>query len=52
MWIKDIRNYEIEVYRNDELVYSGNANDAPDDIKNAESQEAKMGHKKIIIKIS
>ena len=51
MWIKDIRNYDIEVYKDNSVIYSGNVNDAPDDVKNYECKNAKIEHKKIIIKV-
>lgn len=51
MWVKDVRNYDVEIYEEDKLVYSGNVNDAPDDIKDRETKTMTLEHKKIFIHI-
>ncbi len=51
MWVKDVRNYEVEIYEEEKLIYSGNVNDAPEDIKQRESKTMKLEHKKILIYI-
>lgn len=49
MWIKDIRNYEIEVHDGDNIIYRGNVDECPEDIRNKEAKDMKIGHKVIII---
>ena len=51
MWIKDIRNYDIEVYKDDNMIYSGNVDNAPEEIKQYEAESAKIEHKKIKITV-
>ena len=51
MWIKDIRNYNIEVYKDGELIYDGEVNEAPEEIKKYECKNSKLEHKKIIIEV-
>lgn len=51
VWLKDIRNYEVEVYENGNLVYSGNVNDAPDELKDRQTKSVKIDHKKLVIEI-
>ena len=51
MWIKEIRLYNIEVYKDGELVYKGEAEDAPDEIKNLETKSSSFEKKVIKIEI-
>ena len=51
MWIKDIKNYDVEIYKKEELIYSGNIDNASDEIKNNETETIKLEHKKLIIEI-
>lgn len=51
MWVKDVRNYEVEIYEDEKLIYSGNVNDAPDEIKERETKTMSLEHKKILIYI-
>ncbi len=51
MWVKDVRNYEVEIYDGEKLIYSGNVNDAPDEIKEKETKTMNLEHKKILIYI-
>lgn len=51
MWVKDVRNYEVEIYENEKNVYSGNVNEAPEDIKDRETKTIKIEQKKLIIEI-
>lgn len=49
MLVKEIRIYIIEVYRGEELLYSGEAQDAPEDIKNLEAKSTSFEKGKIKI---
>ncbi len=51
MWIKDIRNYDVEIYNNDELVYKGNVDEVPQELKECETSSISMAHKKLIINL-
>lgn len=51
MWVKEIRLFNIEVYKEGELVYKGKVEDAPDDIKNAETKNMTFEKKFIKIEI-
>lgn len=51
MWVKDIRNYDVNIYENDTLIYSGNVKDAPDDIKERETKSIKIDHKNLVIEL-
>ena len=51
MWVKDIRSYDVEIYENETLIYSGNVNDASEEIKQKETESMKIEHKKIIIEV-
>lgn len=51
MWIKDIKNYNVEIYIENELIYSGNIDNAPDDIKQKDTNKINLEHKKLIIEI-
>lgn len=51
MWVKEIRRYNIEVYENGDLVYSGPAEDAPDKIKNKQTKSTSFEKKAIKIEI-
>lgn len=49
MWIKELKNYEIEVKKDGETIYKGNSDDAPEEIKKMETEEVKFGKKQIDI---
>lgn len=51
MWVKDIRSYNVEIYENGVLLYSGNVNDASEEIKQRETKNIKIEHKKLVIEI-
>lgn len=51
MWIKDIRNYDVEIYEDGKIIYSGNINDVSDDLKEKETKNVKIEQKIIIIEI-
>ena len=46
MWLRDIKNYDVEIYKNDELIYSGNIDDIPE-----ETKTMNLIHKKVIIEL-
>lgn len=49
MWLRDIKNYEVEVYKDGELIYSGNIDDIPEEMKGYETKNMSLQHKKVII---
>lgn len=49
MLIKEVRLYIIDVYRGEELIYSGEAQDAPEEIKNLEAKSTSFEKGKIKI---
>ena len=51
MWIKEIRLYDIEVYKDGELVYKGSAEEAPEELKNTKTKSASFEKKVIKIEI-
>lgn len=51
MWVKDVRNYEVDILEDGKVLYSGNVNDAPNDLKQRETKNMKIVHKRIIIDI-
>lgn len=51
MLIKEIRIYIIDVYRGEELIYSGEAQDAPEEIKNLEAKSTSFEKGKIRIDV-
>lgn len=51
MWIKEIRLYDIEVYKDGELVYKGSAEEAPEEIKNLQPKSTSFEKKAIRIEI-
>ncbi len=51
MWVKDVRNYEVDIYEGEKLLYSGEVNDAPDELKKRETKTMRLEHKKIIIEL-
>lgn len=51
MWIKDIICYDVDVYENDDVIYSGNIDDIPQNLKEREIDDMKIDHKRIKIKL-
>jgi len=51
MWLRDIKNYDVEIYKNDELIYSGNIDDIPEEMKGYETKTMNLIHKKVIIEL-
>ena len=51
MWVKHVRNYEVDILEDGKVLYSGNVNDAPDDLKQRETKNMNIVHKRIIIDI-
>ncbi len=51
MWIKDIRCYDVDIYQNEDIIYSGNIDDSPAELKEIEIEDMKIDHKRIKIKI-
>ncbi len=51
MWIKDIRCYNVDIYQNNDIIYSGNIDNVPLELKEREIEDMKIDHKKIIIKL-
>lgn len=51
MWLRDIKNYEVEIYKDDELIYSGNIDDLPEEMKGCETKTMNLVHKKVIIEL-
>ena len=51
MWIKDIRKYNVQVYKDKELLYSGMVDDAPEEIKRQETESMRIEHKCLIIEV-
>lgn len=51
MWVKDVRNYDVDIYEGEKLVYSGNVNDCPEEIKQRETLNMTIGHKRIKIEL-
>jgi len=51
MWVKDVRNFNVDIYDGERLIFSGNINDCPEEIKQRESANMTIGHKKIIIEL-
>lgn len=51
MWVKDVRNYDVDIVENEKVLYSGNINDAPDELKQRETKDMKISHKRLIIQI-
>ena len=51
MKIKEIRLYDIDVYKNEELIYSGMAESAPEEIKMSDAKNISITHKRIKIDI-
>lgn len=51
MWVKDIKSYDVRIYENDTLIYSGNIKDAPEDIKEKETKSIKIDHKELVIEL-
>jgi hypothetical protein len=49
MWVKDVRNYDVDIYEGEKLIYSGNVNDCPEEIKQRETKNMTIGHKRIKI---
>lgn len=49
MWVKDVRNYYVEIYEGDNMIYSGDVNDVSDELKERETKTMKIDHKKLII---
>lgn len=51
MWLRDIKNYEVEIYKDEQLIYSGNIDDLPENMKGYETKTMNLVHKKIIIEL-
>ncbi len=51
MWVKDVRNYDVDIYEGEKLIYSGNVNDCPEEIKKRETANMTIGHKRIKIEL-
>lgn len=51
MKIKEILRFDIEVTKDNNIVYSGNSSEAPDDIKNSDIVEINMDKKCLKITI-
>lgn len=51
MWIKDVRCYDVDIYQGEEIIYSGNIDDAPVELKELEIEDMKIEHKRIKIKL-
>ncbi len=51
MWVKDVRNYDVDIYEGEKLIYSGNVNDCPEEIKKRETSNMTIGHKRIKIEL-
>ena len=51
MWLRDIKNYDVEIYKNDELIYSGNIDDIPEEMIGYETKTMNLIHKKVIIEL-
>ena len=51
MWVKDVRNYDVDIYEGEKLLYSRNVNEWPEEIKNRETKNMTIGHKRIKIEL-
>ncbi len=51
MWIKDVRNCEVEINENGNVIYTGNVDNVEEDIKNKEAKSMRIENKKIIIEL-
>lgn len=51
MTIKDFNLLEIDVYDDNNIVYSGMCSDAPDELKKKQIEIMKMDGKKLLVKI-
>lgn len=51
MWVKEIKKYNIKVYENGDLKYSGPAEDAPEEIKSRETKSMSFDKKFIVVEI-
>jgi hypothetical protein len=51
MWVKDIRNYEVEIHQNGQIIFFGNVNDVSDELKETETKNITIEHKKLIVEI-
>lgn len=51
MWIKELRTYDIEVYKDNELIYSGSVDEAPEEIREIETTNLTFQKKNIRIDI-
>lgn len=51
MWLKDIRNYNVKILDGDNIIYSGNVDNAPEELKEKETKSVKLEQKILIIEI-
>ncbi len=51
MWVKEIRKYNIEVYEDGVLKYSGPSEEAPQEIKSRETKKIDFDKKVIKIEV-